>query len=53
MIEDHEEPKLLRNKVTDNEIAEVVSAATGIPVAKMLQGEREKLLHMEEFCIIA
>ncbi|MGE8537999.1 MAG: AAA family ATPase, partial [Acinetobacter sp.] len=34
---------------TDNEIAEVVSAATGIPVAKMLQGERDKLLHMEEF----
>ncbi len=49
VIEDHEEPKLLRNKVTDNEIAEVVSAATGIPVAKMLQGERDKLLHMEEF----
>ena len=44
-----EAPKLLRNKVTDNEIAEVVSAATGIPVAKMLQGEREKLLHMEDF----
>ena len=42
-------PKLLRNKVTDNEIAEVVSAATGIPVAKMLQGEREKLLQMEDF----
>ena len=40
--------KLLRNKVTDNEIAEVVSAATGIPVAKMLQGEREKMLHMEK-----
>ena len=47
--EDNEAPKLLRNKVTDNEIAEVVSAATGIPVAKMLQGEREKLLHMEDF----
>lgn len=47
--EQHEEveTKLLRNKVTDNEIAEVVSAATGIPVAKMLQGEREKLLAME------
>ncbi len=41
--------KLLRTKVTDNEIAEVVSAATGIPVAKMLQGEREKLLDMEGF----
>ncbi|WP_326518319.1 ATP-dependent chaperone ClpB [Acinetobacter sp. CAAS 2-6] len=47
--EEVEEFKLLRHKVTDNEIAEVVSAATGIPVAKMLQGEREKLLHMEEF----
>lgn len=40
--------KLLRNKVTDNEIAEVVAAATGIPVNKMLQGEREKMLSMEE-----
>ncbi|WP_019673108.1 ATP-dependent chaperone ClpB [Psychrobacter lutiphocae] len=39
--------KLLRNKVTDNEIAEVVAAATGIPVSRMLQGEREKMLHME------
>ena len=40
--------KLLRNRVTDEEIAEVVSKWTGIPVSKMLQGEREKLLHMEE-----
>ncbi len=40
--------KLLRNKVTDEEIAEVVSKWTGIPVAKMLEGEREKLLQMEE-----
>lgn len=40
--------KLLRNKVTDNEIAEVVAAATGIPVSKMLQGEREKMLAMED-----
>ena len=40
--------KLLRNKVTDNEIAEVVAAATGIPVSKMLQGERDKMLAMEE-----
>ncbi|MBT1444618.1 ATP-dependent chaperone ClpB [Shewanella sp. JM162201] len=39
--------KLLRNKVTDVEIAEVLSKATGIPVAKMLEGEREKLLQME------
>lgn len=42
------EVKLLRNKVTDNEIAEVVSAATGIPVSKMLTGEREKMLQMEQ-----
>ncbi|WP_039033050.1 MULTISPECIES: ATP-dependent chaperone ClpB [Shewanella] len=39
---------LLRNKVTDVEIAEVLSKATGIPVSKMLEGEREKLLHMED-----
>jgi ATP-dependent Clp protease ATP-binding subunit ClpB len=42
------EKQLLRNKVTDEEIAEVVSKWTGIPVAKMLEGEREKLLRMEE-----
>ncbi len=42
------ETKLLRNKVTDNEIAEVVSMATGIPVSKMLQGEREKMINMEK-----
>ena len=40
--------KLLRNKVSENEIAEVVSRATGIPVSKMLEGERQKLLHMED-----
>ena len=40
--------KLLRNKVTDEEIAEVVSKWTGVPVAKMLEGERDKLLRMEE-----
>lgn len=40
--------KLLRNKVTEEEIAEVVSKWTGIPVAKMLEGEKEKLLKMEE-----
>ena len=40
--------QLLRNKVTDEEIAEVVSKWTGIPVAKMLEGERHKLLRMEE-----
>ncbi|WP_188150234.1 ATP-dependent chaperone ClpB [Teredinibacter waterburyi] len=42
------EMKLLRNKVTDEEIAEVVSRWTGIPVSKMLEGERDKLLRMEE-----
>jgi ATP-dependent Clp protease ATP-binding subunit ClpB len=40
--------KLLRNKVTEEEIAEVVSKWTGIPVSKMLEGERDKLLKMEE-----
>ncbi|HUT42449.1 MAG TPA: ATP-dependent chaperone ClpB [Gammaproteobacteria bacterium] len=40
--------QLLRNKVTDEEIAEVVSKWTGIPVSKMLEGERDKLLRMEE-----
>jgi ATP-dependent Clp protease ATP-binding subunit ClpB len=41
-------PKLLRTQVGAEEIAEVVSRATGIPVSKMMQGERDKLLHMEE-----
>ena len=41
--------QLLRNKVTENEIAEVVSKWTGIPVSRMLEGEKEKLLHMEDF----
>ncbi|MCZ6503191.1 MAG: ATP-dependent chaperone ClpB, partial [Gammaproteobacteria bacterium] len=40
--------QLLRNKVTENEIAEVVSKWTGIPVSKMLEGERNKLLQMED-----
>ena len=39
---------LLRNKVTDEEIAEVVSRWTRIPVTKMLEGEKERLLHMDE-----
>ena len=42
------EMTLLRNKVTDEEIAEVVSMWTGIPVSKMLEGERDKLLRMED-----
>jgi len=41
------EATLVRNKVTDEEIAEVVSKWTGIPVSKMMEGEREKLLAME------
>jgi len=41
-------PRLLRTQVGAEEIAEVVSRATGIPVSKMMQGERDKLLHMEE-----
>jgi len=40
--------QLLRNKVGENEIAEVVSKWTGIPVSKMMEGEMEKLLHLEE-----
>jgi len=40
--------RLLRTQVGTEEIAEVVSRATGIPVSKMMQGEREKLLHMED-----
>ncbi|MDG6328735.1 ATP-dependent chaperone ClpB [Glaesserella parasuis] len=42
------ENHLLRTKVTDEEIAEVLSKATGIPVSKMMEGEKEKLLRMEE-----
>ncbi|HSG59569.1 MAG TPA: ATP-dependent chaperone ClpB [Woeseiaceae bacterium] len=41
------ETTLLRNNVTDEEVAEIVSKWTGIPVAKMLEGEKEKLLQME------
>ncbi|MCI0915414.1 MULTISPECIES: ATP-dependent chaperone ClpB [Pseudomonas] len=50
MVDQHgkTENQLLRNKVTEEEIAEVVSKWTGIPVAKMLEGEREKLLKMED-----
>ena len=45
--EQAKKPKLLRTQVGAEEIAEVVSRATGIPVSKMMQGERDKLLHME------
>lgn len=45
---DGQKPKLLRTQVGAEEIAEVVSRATGIPVTRMLQGERDKLLHIED-----
>jgi ATP-dependent Clp protease ATP-binding subunit ClpB len=45
---DEGQPKLLRTQVGAEEIAEVVSRATGIPVSRMMQGERDKLLHIEE-----
>ncbi|TAL73580.1 MAG: AAA family ATPase, partial [Rhodanobacter sp.] len=44
---EHRDFKLVQTRVTADEIAEVVARATGIPVAKMLEGERDKLLHME------
>ncbi len=46
--EQTKKPQLLRTQVGAEEIAEVVSRATGIPVSKMMQGERDKLLHMED-----
>ncbi|TLU76581.1 ATP-dependent chaperone ClpB [Mannheimia varigena] len=46
--EKNAETQLLRTKVTEEEIAEVLSKATGIPVAKMMEGEKEKLLRMED-----
>ncbi len=46
--ESEAQTELLRNKVTEEEVAEVVSRWTGIPVNKMLEGEREKLLRMEQ-----
>ncbi len=50
MVDQHKkvENQLLRTRVTDEEIAEVVSKWTGIPVSKMLEGERDKLLRMED-----
>jgi len=44
---EHKETTLLRNNVTEEEVAEIVSKWTGIPVSKMLEGEKEKLLQME------
>ena len=51
--EQAKKPQLLRTQVGAEEIAEVVSRATGIPVSKMMQGERDKLLQMEERCTSA
>ena len=47
-IDDSDQPRLLREEVTDEDIAKVVSLWTGIPVTRMMQSERDKLLHMEE-----
>jgi len=47
MQAEHKENTLLRNNVTEEEVAEIVSMWTGIPVSKMLEGEKEKLLQME------
>ena len=48
MMDSEVERELVRNKVTEDEIAEVVAKWTGIPVAKMLEGERDKLIKMED-----
>jgi len=47
MQAEHHENTLLRNNVTEEEVAEIVSKWTGIPVSKMLEGEKDKLLQME------
>ena len=47
-VDETEKFQLLRNKVTEDEIAEIVAMWTGIPVSKMLEGERDKLLRMED-----
>ena len=46
--EKSKEDGLLRNKVTEEEIAKIISRWTGIPVAKLMEGEREKILHLDE-----
>ncbi len=48
LAEEVQQSSLLRDKVTEEEIAKVVGKWTGIPVAKIMEGEREKLLHMED-----
>ena len=46
--QDQKEDSLLRDKVTDDEIARIIERWTGIPVAKLVEGEKEKLLHLED-----
>ena len=48
LAQDAKETSLLRNKVTEDEIARIIERWTGIPVAKLVEGEREKLLHLDE-----
>ena len=48
LYEENIENGLLRNKVTDDEIAEIISRWTGIPVSKLMEGEREKILHLKD-----
>ena len=48
LAQDAQEHSLLRNKVTEEEIARIIERWTGIPVARLVEGEREKLLHLDE-----
>ncbi|MBQ9845730.1 MAG: ATP-dependent chaperone ClpB [Oscillospiraceae bacterium] len=48
IAEDAKEASLLRDKVSEEEIAKIISRWTGIPVAKLVEGEREKLLHLDD-----
>ena len=48
LAQNAKEQSLLRNRVTEEEIAKIIERWTGIPVAKLVQGEREKLLHLDE-----
>ena len=48
LAQDAQESSLLRNKVTEEEIARIIERWTGIPVARLVEGEREKLLHLDE-----
>ncbi len=48
LAQDSQEQTLLRNKVTEEEIAKIIERWTGIPVSRLMEGEREKLLHLDE-----